>query len=80
MNSIIRKKISNGVVIENSLLNEAGIRNETDIIVHNGAIFILPVVKESDWNLLTRFGTDAEEGKLKNPSINHDLYLYGENE
>ena len=78
MNSTIRKKIADGIVLESSLLNQAGMQNEIDIEIQEGAIFILPVVKESDWKILASLGSDAVEGKLENPSENHDRYLYGD--
>ncbi|HKJ82177.1 MAG TPA: hypothetical protein VJ954_09145 [Ignavibacteriaceae bacterium] len=78
MNSTIRKKISEGIVLESSILSQAGMQNEIDIEIQEGAIFILPVVKEEDWKVLASIGNDAVEGNLKNPSKNHDRYLYGD--
>ena len=79
MNNTVRQKITdNNVVLDKSLLNQAGIHEEFDLVVQNGAIFILPVVKEEDWEILETFSKSAKEGKLEDPSENHDSYLYGE--
>ena len=78
MSNTVRKKISENVILDKSILNQAGIRNEIDIVVQDGAILILPVVKENAWKVLRSFGEDATAGSLENPSLNHDRYIYGE--
>ena len=78
MNTTVRKKISDDIILDRALLNQAGLSNEIDIVVQDRAILILPAVKEEDWGALELLGKDAVDGALENPSENHDRYLYGD--
>lgn len=78
MGRILRQKINNRLVLGKSIINEANIGEDVEVIIQEGAIFILPSVKLKGWELLKKLGEDAVEGILNNPSENHDQYLYGE--
>ncbi len=77
MEKTIKQKVSRRIVLGKSLIEQAGLGEEIEIIVREGAILILPVVKSTGWKLLESLGEDAVEGILENPSENHDHYLYG---
>lgn len=77
MNKIIKRKASKRLILGKSLLGQAGIGEEIEIIIQQGAIFILPAVKPEGWKILESLGEDAAEGVLENPSEQHDHYLYG---
>jgi hypothetical protein len=78
MSRILRQKINNRLVLGKSIINEANIGEDVEVVIQEGAIFILPSVKLEGWELLKTFGEDAVEGILTNPSENHNQYLYGE--
>lgn len=65
------------LVLGKSILAEAGLGEEIEIIVQEQAILILPAVKRDGWRVLESLGKDAAEGKLENPSERHNHYLYG---
>ena len=76
MRNVIRQKVSDQVVIDKSLIQQAGLGEEIDIIVQDRAIFILPLVKPHGWKIFKSIGENATKGVLQNPSENHDDYLY----
>ncbi|MEQ8186413.1 MAG: hypothetical protein ABRQ39_00460 [Candidatus Eremiobacterota bacterium] len=78
MSRILKQKINNRLVLGKSIINEADIGEEVELVIQKGAIFILPSVRLEGWELLKKFGEDAVEGILDNPSENHNQYLYGE--
>lgn len=75
MSRILKQKINNRLVLGKSIINEANIGEDVEVIIQEGAIFILPSVKLKGWELLKKLGEDAVEGILNNPSENHDQYL-----
>jgi antitoxin component of MazEF toxin-antitoxin module len=75
---VLRQKINNRLVLGKSVISEANIGEDIDVIIQDGAIFILPSVKSEVWDLLKKLGEDAVEGVLNDPSENHNQYLYGE--
>lgn len=77
MGTVLKQKISNRIVLGKALINEANIGKNVEVIVQEGAIFILPAVKPKGWELLKTLGEDAGVGVLENPSERHDDYLYG---
>ncbi len=77
MSTVLRQKISNRIVLGKALINEANIGRDVEVIVQEGAIFILPAIKPKEWELLKKLGEDAGDGVLKNPSERHNEYLYG---
>ena len=77
MEKIIKQKITKRIVLGKSLIEQAGLGEEIEIIVQEGAILILPEVKSNGWKVLESLGSDAVEGVLKDPSERHDHYLYG---
>ena len=77
MSRVLKQKISNKIVIGKSIIDEANLKKDIEIVIQKGAIFILPSVKEDGWKLLESVGEDAVEGTLDNPSEKHNDYLYG---
>lgn len=77
MNKTIKRKVSKRIVLGKSLLDQAGIGEEIEIIIQEGVILILPAVKSKGWEILESLGEDATEGVLENPSEQHDNYIYG---
>lgn len=77
MNYTLRKKISKRIVIGEPIISDANLGKDVEIIVQNNSIIILPAVDEEGWEILKNLGKNAVEGKLENPSVNHDKYLYG---
>lgn len=77
MEKIIKQKVSKRIVLGKSLIDQAGLGEDVEIIVQQGVILILPAVKSNGWRLLKSLGEDAVDGILENPSENHDSYLYG---
>jgi len=77
MEKIIKQKVSKRIVLGKSLIEQAGLGEEVEIIVQEGAILILPRVKSNGWKVLESLGRDAVEGVLEDPSERHDHYLYG---
>lgn len=80
MRKIHKQNVTKQIVLGKSVLNEARLGKNVEIIVRNGAILILPTAKKKGWQLLEKLGTDAAEGILDDPSQKHDLYLYGKRE
>lgn len=78
MNSIIKQKVANRIVLGKSIINQAGLGSEIEIIIQEGIILILPSIKPKGWKVWQTLGEDAKEGVLNNPSENHDRYLYGD--
>ncbi len=77
MSRLIKRRVPNSLVLGKSLVQQAELGDEVEIIIQKGAIFILPPVKSSGWKIWQSMGEDAEEGILHNPSESHDQYLYG---
>ena len=77
MRKIHKQNVTKQIVLGKSILNEAKLGKNVEIIVQNGAILILPVARKKGWQALERLGNEAAEGILENPSEQHDLYLYG---
>lgn len=77
MNRIIKQKATKRIVLGKTLIEQAGLRDEIELIVQEGAIHILSAVKPKGWKILESLGDDAVEGVLDNPSENHNNYLYG---
>lgn len=77
MNNIIKQNVSDRIVLGKSIINQAGLGSEIEIIIQEGIILILPSIKPKGWKVWRTLGEDAREGVLKNPSENHDQYLYG---
>lgn len=77
MGTVLKQKISNRIVLGKALINEANIGKNVEVIVQDGAIFILPAVRPKGWELLKTLGEDAVNGVLENPSEKHNDYLYG---
>lgn len=77
MNKIIKQKRSKRIVLGQAILEKARLGKEIEILVQEGAIFILPAVKSKGWKVLESLGKNATAGTLKNPSEHHDDYLYG---
>ena len=75
MTKLIKQKVSNRIVLGKSIINQAGLGAEVEIIVQNGAILILPSVKSKGWEVWADMGKDAVEGVLDNPSERHNHYL-----
>lgn len=69
--------VSNRIVLGKSIIAEAGLGEEIEILVQEGAIFILPAVKPDGWKALEALGKDATKGVLESPSEHHNHYLYG---
>ena len=78
MTRLIKQNVSIRIVLGRSIIDQAGLGAEIEILVQEGAIIILPSVKSKGWEVLETMGKDATEGVLKNPSEKHDYYLYGE--
>jgi hypothetical protein len=85
--------VQQGIWIDKQWLQQAGLGGHLQIVVQQGEIRILAAseeTKQSDspeeiWTEETRevfrsLGGDAVSGKLKDSSLNHDLYLYGKTE
>jgi hypothetical protein len=77
MRKIRKQNVTKQIVLSKALLSEAGLGRNVEIIVQDGAIFVLPAVKKRGWQLLEKLGQEAVEGKLDQPSRKHDSYLYG---
>ncbi len=77
MRKIHKQNVTKQIILSKALLSEAGLGRNVEIIVQDGAIFVLPAVKKRGWQLLEKFGRDAIEGTLDRPSQKHDSYLYG---
>ena len=78
MTKLIKQKVSNRIVLGKSIINQAGLGAEVEILIQNGAILILSSVKSKGWEIWAAIGNDAGEGVLDNPSERHDHYIYGE--
>lgn len=78
MSRVLKQRITEQIVLNKSMMDEANMGDEVEVIIQEGAIFILPVVKEEVWGLLKSLGENAVEGILKDPSENHNQYIYGE--
>ncbi len=78
MTKLIKQKVSNRIVLGKSIINQAGLGAEVEIIIQNGVILILPSDKSKGWEVWEAMGKDAVEDVLENPSERHDHYLYGE--
>lgn len=78
MSRVLKQRITEQIVLNKSMMDEANMGDEVEVIIQEGAIFILPVVKEEVWGLLKSLGENAVEGILENPSENHNQYIYGE--
>jgi hypothetical protein len=76
MTKIIRQNVSDRIVLGKSIINQAGLGKEVEILVQDGAIFILPSVKTKGWQVWEKLGSDAVEGALDNPSEKHNHYVY----
>jgi len=76
MNYTLRKKISKRIVLGEPILSHANLGKDVEIIVQNNSIIILPAIDEEGWEILENLGKNAVEGKLEDPSVNHDKYLY----
>jgi len=79
MRIIKRQNATKQIVLGKSILSEAELGEDVEIIVQSGSILILPAVKKDGWQLLEKLGEDAAEGVLDEPSRKHDSYLYGRN-
>lgn len=78
MTRLIKQNVSNRIVLGKSIIDQAGLGAEIEILVQEGAILILPSVKPKGWEVWETLGKDATEGILDNPSERHNHYLYGE--
>ncbi|MDQ7052304.1 MAG: hypothetical protein Q9P14_05230 [candidate division KSB1 bacterium] len=78
MEKVIKSKSKKRIVLGKNLLEQAGLGEEIEIIVQDGAILVLSAVKPDGWKALQALGEDPGEGNIENPSINHDRYLYGD--
>ena len=78
MTKLIKQKVSNRIVLGKSIINQAGLGAEIEILVQEGAILILPSVKPKGWEVWESLGKDVAEGILDNPSERHNHYLHGE--
>ncbi len=78
MSKTIKRKAAKRIVLGRSLLDEAGLGEDIEILVQEGAIFICSAVKPQGWKAWESLGKDAVEGKIANPSERHDHILYGE--
>jgi len=78
MTRVKKQNVSSRIVLGRSIINQAGLGSEVEIIVQEGAILILPSVKSKGWEVWKTLGDNATEGKLVNPSERHDHYLYGD--
>lgn len=79
MRKIHKQNVTKQIVLGKSVLSEAGLGKNVEIIVQNGAILILPAARKKGWQVLEKLGRDAADGILENPSQKHDVYLYGSN-
>lgn len=79
MRKIHKQNVTKQIVLSKSLLSEAKLGKNVEIIVQNGAILILPAARKKGWQALEKLGKDAADGILENPVEKHDLYLYGKN-
>ncbi|MBI5360294.1 MAG: hypothetical protein HZA48_06895 [Planctomycetes bacterium] len=76
MNKVLKQRISGGLVLEKSLMDEAAIGNVVEVVVHKKIILILPAIKHQGWKTLKEIGGNAEAGVLRDPSEKHNTYLY----
>ena len=77
MSRTLEQTISNRLVLGKSILTEANLGEKVEIRIQNRSIMILPTIEKKGWNILKELGENAAEGKLENPSVNHDKYIYG---
>lgn len=64
-------KVEQQILIEK--LNQQVLETNNDITTDE------EIIDDEAWELWQTLGDDAVPGKLENPSINHDRYLYGKN-
>ncbi|MEK7728718.1 MAG: hypothetical protein AAB354_09920 [candidate division KSB1 bacterium] len=77
MKKFQKQNAAKQIVLGKSVLDEAKLGKNVEIIVQNGSIVILPAIKKKAWRVLERLGEGAASGVLDEPSSNHDVYLYG---
>lgn len=73
-----------GILIEEQLLQSAGLGSHLQIIVQAGEIRIVTahipaptITSEKGWKVFRALGNNARKGKLPNAAVDHDHYLYG---
>ncbi|MEK7441245.1 MAG: hypothetical protein AABZ78_10645 [Chloroflexota bacterium] len=73
-----------GILIEEQLLQSAGLGSHLQIIVQAGEIRIVTahipapaIASEKGWKVFRSLGNNARKGKLPNAAMEHDRYLYG---
>ncbi|MBI5054891.1 MAG: hypothetical protein HZC38_16620 [Chloroflexi bacterium] len=73
-----------GILIEEQLLQSAGLGNHLQIIVQAGEIRIVTantpapaLSSEKGWKVFRALGNNPGKGKLPNAAVDHDRYLYG---
>ena len=83
--------VQQGVWIDSRQLADAGLHAPLEIAVQSGEIRIRSAASTSDasssqdttaeentWDAFRSLGRDARAGRLANPSLCHDGYLYGD--
>ena len=82
--------LQHGIWIDQQRLAEAGLQAPLEIAVQPGEINIRSAAPdhgtsdepanepEALWDVFRSLGRDAQPGRLPNPSLRHDRYLYGE--
>ncbi len=58
------------------LINQLNVLMQTAAAETSSAVEVEPQKQLDGWDVFLSLGDDAVEGKLENPSINHDRYLY----
>jgi len=73
-----------GILIEEQLLQSAGLGSQLQIIVQAGEIRIVTaqtlaptISSEKGWKVFRALGNNLPKGKLSNAAIEHDRHLYG---
>ncbi|MFW5693458.1 MAG: hypothetical protein ACOCWL_04515 [Thermoguttaceae bacterium] len=82
--------LQHGIWIDQQRLAEAGLQAPLEIAVQSGEIRIRSATLDEGiraapsnephavWDVFRSLGRDAQPGRLANPSVRHDRYLYGE--
>ena len=78
--------VQKGIWIDDRQLADAGLEGQVEISILPGEIRIAgatakseePAQSEAAWAVFLSLGSDAQPGRLSNPSTEHDRYLYSE--
>ena len=78
-------EVQQGIWIDEQWLQSAGLGSRLQVTVQSGEIRIVaapakteqPISSAMAWSVFRSLGKNAKVGKLKNASVEHDRYLYG---